>query len=263
MQCLACIGPTDDPTVIDKVDDVFPGALKSETLAAKVHNILSRNGYNSSTTLLATSLCCDEVNRELERDLTNIYTQNFSMGGLAGFAFGGVTSFGAMSHHIPDGGSCLVVYGPHVGVDSSGVVGKVDRRGRAASGTCCGSAAAAAGYVKSVCESNAKEAGPPTDPIDAQQSFVGNMLLPQGERLVGAEDPDVELPLALFDVQNEFMNNIVQKGCGEVAGNGKIALLGGIQINTPAGTSEYFLPKVFVVLNNKGEQVADLIKELK
>ncbi len=176
-----------------------------------------------------------------------------------GFAFGGATSFGAMAHHIPDDGSCLVVYGPHVGVDSDGNVGKVDRRGRfGGSGTCCGSAAAAAAYCKSVQEG--AEANPPaTDALDAQQTFVGNMLLPQAERISSAADADVELPLALFDVQDEFMKKIVSKMCGEVAGDGKIALLGGVQINTPAGTSEYFFPKVFKLLNNKGEEIADLI----
>ena len=44
---------------------------------------------------------------------------------MIGFPFGGITSFGAMASHIPDGGSCLVVFGPHVGVDSTGKVGTV------------------------------------------------------------------------------------------------------------------------------------------
>ena len=51
----------------------------------------------------------------------------------------------------------------------------------------------------------------------------------------------------------------MSKGCGEVANEGKIALLGGIQINTPAGTKEYFLPKVFEIRNNSGEKIADLM----
>jgi hypothetical protein len=38
-----------------------------------------------------------------------------------------------------------------------------------------------------------------------------------------------------------------------------IALLGGVQINTPIGTSEYFLPKVFEIRNNKGELVVNLL----
>ena len=175
-----------------------------------------------------------------------------------GFPFGGVTSFGAMAHHIPDDGSCLILYGPHVGIDLDGNVGKINRRGREGSGACCGSAAAACGYVKSVHEGESKQVMP-SDALDAQQYFVGNMLLPQAGRILASADADVELPLALFDVQDEFMKNIVAKGCGEVAGEGNIALLGGIQINTPGGTSEYFLPKVFEIRNNKGEKVADLL----
>jgi len=181
------------------------------------------------------------------------------MGGLAGFAFGGVTSFGAMAHHIPDNGSCLVVYGPHVGVDKDGTVGKVNRRGRYnGSGICCGSAAAAAAYCKSV-QAGAEPNPSPVDALDAQQTFVGNMLLPQADRISSSSNPSVELPLALFDVQDELMKKIVGKACGEVAGEGKIAILGGIQINTPNGTSEYFLPKVFEIRDNKGKVVVDLL----
>ena len=247
-----------DPTVVQKINQEFPGALTGKELATHIQTTLQTNGYEDSKTLLSTSLCCDEVNRELEREFTKIYNYNFSMGGLAGFAFGGVTSFGAFAHHIMDDGSALILYGPHVGVDSDGNVGKVNRRGRVGSGACCGSAAAAAGYCKDV-RGGMAPTTPAVDALDAQQTFVGNMLLPYAERLENAGDKEVELPLALFDAQDEYMKNIVSQGCGEVAGDGKIALLGGIQINTPSGTSEYFLPKVFEIRNNKNELVIDLI----
>jgi hypothetical protein len=62
----------------------------------------------------------------------------------------------------------------------------------------------------------------------------------------------VELPYALFDAQDELMQKIVAKGCSNVAGNGKIALLGGIQINTPEGMADYFLPLRFDIRDNRG-----------
>lgn len=248
-------------TSISKVNSAYPGSLTNADLVSKVKSALDKHGYGK-TTLLASSLCCDEVNRILEKDFAAVYGDNFSMGGLAGFSFGGVTSFGAMAHHIPKDGSCLVVYGPHVGVDSEGAVGKVNRRGRDGSGACCGSAAAAAGYVSKVTSGEMKAADVPNDPLDAQQTWVGKKLSVHGERLAKAEEPTVELPLALFDCQDELMKKIVSKGCGEVAGEGLIALLGGIQINTPEGASDYFLPKVFEVRNNKGEVVEDLIPTL-
>jgi hypothetical protein len=250
---------SEDTNVVDKVQAAFPGAVKSADLASTVKAALTKNGYSDSKVILATSLCCDEVNRELEHDLTAIYNDNFSMGGLAGFPFGGATSFGAMAHHIPVGGSCVVLYGPHVGIDADGNVGKVNRRGRDGSGACCGSAAAACGYVKGV-HAGEPASGMPDDVLDAQQTFVGHLLLPHAERIVTADDADVELPLALFDAQDEFMNRIVAQSCGEVGGEGKIAMLGGIQINTPAGTSEYFLPKVFEIRDNKNNKLVDLME---
>ena len=100
-----------------------------------------------------------------------------------GFPFGGITSFGAVASHIPDGGSCLVVFGPHVGVDSTGKVGTVERRGRANGGACCGSAVAASGYVSQVHTGATTKYGPPEVPDDAQQNFVGTALLPYAAHL--------------------------------------------------------------------------------
>lgn len=245
-------------TTVSKVLASFPRAVTNDVLVNRVTSTLAKYGYGDKT-LMATSLCCDEVNRELDRDFGKAYGEHFSMGGLAGFAFGGVTSFGAMAHHIPTGGDCLVVYGPHVGVDADGNVGKINRRGRKSSGACCGSGVAACGYVESVRKGKQDPAAPPTNALDAQQTFVGNMLLPHGHRLESADDSMVELPMAMFDAQNELMQQIVGAGCGEVGGDGKIALLGGVQINTPAGTPDYFLPLNFELRDNKGRLIQNLL----
>jgi hypothetical protein len=216
-------------------------------------------GYNS---LVATSLCCDEVNRPLEKALAKQYDEPFVMGGLAGFPFGGVTSFGAMAHHIPDGGSCLVVYGPHVGIDSMGSVGTVNRRGRAKGGSCCGSAAAALGKIRKgamVPKAGDGSAPPMIDSLDAQQAYVDANLAPYAERLLAADDRNIELPYALYDAQKQMMDGIVAKGASAMEGNGYIAMLGGIQINTPDGISDYFLPLSFELRNSQGNMVKSLL----
>ena len=161
-----------------------------------------------------------------------------------------------MASHIPDGGSCVVVYGPHVGVDSTGAAGTVERRGKANGGSCCGSAVAAAGYVSSVFTGAAEEQTMP-DIVDAQQFFVGKSLLPFAERLEGAADKMVDLPLALYDAQSELIDRIVAQSSSAVA-DGNIAVLGGVQINTPPGYTDYFLPKSFKMFNNAGELIKDL-----
>jgi Limiting CO2-inducible proteins B/C beta carbonyic anhydrases len=247
-----------NPVTVEKISTVFPKAITNEVLVSRVTSALEKYGFGDKT-LFTSSLCCDEVNRQLEIDFSKVYGQHFSMGGLAGFAFGGVTSFGAMAHHIPTGGDCLIVYGPHVGIDSEGMVGKVNRRGRKGSGTCCGSAVAACGYVKAVREGKQEASPPCTSALDAQQTFVGNMLLPFGKRLEDADNAMVELPLSLFEAQNALMQQIVAAGCGEVGGDGKIALLGGVQVNTPEGTPDYFLPLNFEVRDNKGRLIQQLL----
>ena len=224
----------------------------------KVNKALSRFGYDQNT-LVAFSLCSDEVNRPLEESFCGMYGESFNLGGLAGFPFAGVTGFAAMASHIPDGGSCLIVYGPHVGVDSNGMVGKVDRRGKSKSGSCCGSAVAASKYITAVYRGDMEKVGPPMDFTDAQQNFVSNALLPYGERVATAADPMVELPFAAYEPIADMMEKVVQKGGPKVAGNGKIAMLGGVQINTPRGVSDFFLPLRFDIREKDGTIIEDLM----
>ena len=56
---------------------------------------------------------------------------------------------------------------------------------------------------------------------------------------------------------DDLMQKIVAKGSGKVTG--KIALLGGIQINTPPGVSDYFLPLRFEVRDNRNRVVENLL----
>lgn len=154
------------------------------------------------------------------------------------------------------------MYGPHVGVDFDGKVGTVNRRGKEKGGTCCGSAAAAASYVSSVYKGEIKAApAPPTDNVDAQQLFVGSALLPYAQRLAEAMDTNIEIPFALYEPIEDLTQKIVEKAAYKVGENGKIALLGGIQINTPGGISDYFLPLRFELRNSKNELVENLFYE--
>lgn len=79
------------PTQYDAmITSIFPGALSNKELEERVVETLSEElGYTSDNTLLATSLCCDELARRLEHDFRNIYGKNFNLGGLAGFLFAG------------------------------------------------------------------------------------------------------------------------------------------------------------------------------
>jgi Limiting CO2-inducible proteins B/C beta carbonyic anhydrases len=253
------LSPADKSICETKIGAVFPRALKNKDLVDKVSKNLEKYGFGRST-LFVTSLGADELNRCLEEDFTSVYGDHFSMGGLGGFPFAGHTAFNTMASHIPDGGSCLLVFGPHVGVDSTGAVGTVERRGRAKGGPCCGSAVVAASYVAAVKNGKIEKAAPPDVATDAQQNYVGNMLLPYAPRLEKATDRMVELPYAMYDAQKKMMGDIIRAGASNVAG--KIAVLGGIQINTPEGESDYFKPMSFEVYDNTGTLLEDLTPKL-
>lgn len=249
--------------VMEKVKTTFKGVVTAHQLARSLDVLLKPKGFEKETTLLTTSFCCDEVCRDLEDELRDAYGQNFSIGGIAGFSFGGNTAFGAMAHHIPTDGQVVIVYGPHVGIDYDGIVGKVNRRGHKGSGSCCNSAKASLAYVKAVKEGVKIHSPDPSDPIDAQQVFVDSALMPHADRCLSAEDSQVELPHAIYDCQTDLLKRIMDKCCPRDIPKGtKIALLGGIQVNTPEGTPEYFLPKSFALLNSDGTVMEDLLDDL-
>ena len=239
----------------------FPGALNNKDLVTKVVDILALKGYSGSTSLLATSLCCDELARQLENDFNGIYGNNFNLGGLAGFPFAGNTGFGAMAAHIPDDGFCLIVYGPHVGLTTDGIVGKVERAGIELVDDCCGSAMAASDYVKGITDGGAQITTKIQEFTDFQQGAVQELILPHGKRLSDAENRMVELPYALYESQDMLMSRIVKKGSTGIKRG--LALLGGVQINTGPDTLDYFVPLRFDFMNYRGKVVEDMLSSLK
>ena len=162
--------------------------------------------------------------------------------------------------HIPDDGSVLIVYGPHVGVATTGGVGKVERRGIRLVDNCCGSAIAASNYLKGITDGGAPITTKIQSFTDFQQGAVQELILPHGKRLAEAEDRMRELPFCLYDSQDLLMSDIVKKGASKVKNN--IALLGGIQINTSPESLDYFLPLRFDYLNNNAELLEDMLDDI-
>ena len=253
--------PEEDADFDRLVKANFPGAISNKVLETKVAKILEGKGLTPANTLLATSLCCDELARSLEDDLNKVYGHNFNLGGLSGFPFAGNTGFGAMSAHVPDNGYCLLVHAPHVGITRDGVIGKVERSGIALIDNCCGSAIAASNYLKGITNGGAKITTKLQQFSDFQQGAVQELILPFGKRLNDAEDRMKELPYALYDSQDILVRDIIHTGSGGIKKG--LALLGGIQINTSPNTLDYFHPLRFDFYDENGEVVEDLLPSLK
>lgn len=249
--------------VMANAKEHFPDIITAHQLFRSLNVILKPKGFTKENTLLATCFDCDEVCRDLEDELREAYGQNFNLGGIAGFPFGGYTAFGAMTHHVPHGGTILIVYGPHVGIDLDGVIGRVNRQGHHGSGTCCSTSIAGLAYVRAVKAGLQTKTLDPSDPANAQQVFVDEALMKHADRLLGADNPNLELPHVVFDCISDLMKRITDKCLPmDVKPNTKIALLGGIQVNTPEGTPEYFLPKKFSLMDYKGNEEQDLLAQL-
>ena len=58
--------PEVDPAFDKIVKGHFPNAISNQDLESGVVNVLGKKGFTGSNTLLATSLCCDELARKLE-----------------------------------------------------------------------------------------------------------------------------------------------------------------------------------------------------
>jgi len=243
------------------VKSSFPGAISNKELASRVRDVLDGKGFTPKNTLLATSVCADELARELEDEFVAIYGTNFNLGGLAGFPFAGNTGWGAMSAHVPDNGYCLTIHGPHVGITKDGLIGKVERSGIALVDSCCGSAIAASNYLKGITEGTATINPRIQSFSDFQQGAVQELILPFGKRLAKAEDRMKELPYALYDSQEVLVNDIVNTGKASIKKG--LAVLGGIQINTSPDTFDYFHPLRFDYYDENGNLVENMLPYLK
>ena len=167
-----------------------------------------------------------------------------------------------MCRHIPKDGTCLLVYASHTGIDFDGVVGKINRRGHHGSGACCSTSIASLAYVKAVKEGKVIHSPNTNDPIDAQQVFVDSALMKHSDRLLNASNPNLELPHVVYDCQSDLLKRIMDKCVNDIPDGTQIAVLGGIQVNTPEGTPDYYLPKRFNLCNSDGEVVEDLLEPL-
>jgi len=253
-----------NPKVNEEFDKVvkanFPGAVNNNDFEKSVVSVLQKKGFTGENTLLATSLCADELARRLEDNFVKVYGNNFNLGGLSGFPFAGNTGFGAMAAHIPDDGYCLIIYAPHVGITQSGVIGKVEREGIALVDNCCGSAIAASNYLAGITDGGATISTNLQSFTDFQQNAVQELILPHGKRLKSASNRMQDLPYALYESQDVLMRSIVKTGAkGTKKG---LALLGGIQINTSPDTPDYFHPLRFDYMNNQGEVIEDMLSQI-
>ena len=201
-------------------------------------------------TLFAHSICPDEINLdggEIIHELKELFGSPFALGGLGGIPFSGKTGFGAYASHVPDDGNIFILFAPHCGVaaDAEGisVCGKIHREGQSHLTTACGAALGAYGAVKDLEE----QYEPNTTNYDNQMEYIKAVMWQNKTRIGFAPDAAAETTNVMYEHVRDYVLDIIDK---KKAKNGKIVILGGIQINVRG--ADYFEPKMMYVIDKDG-----------
>ena len=220
----------------------FPRALDAKFTAIEYLGKL-RSDYqiDISKVLLATSLCSDEINAP-SVTFYNIMFGPFVMGGLSGFPFAGITGMSAFASHIPDGGCGFIFYGPHIGITRDGELGKMCRPRQVDAGASCGALMLALDRFRD------PEYRPILDEADYQQGRLELSLLPHRGEILNAADPVKAITEAAYrEIDRQVRINLA--GAKNAFKVEKVALLGGIIINTDHGLDDYVAVRSFEVVN--------------
>jgi hypothetical protein len=219
----------------------FPMAMNAKDTSIHFLGMLKqKHRFDISRMLMATSLCPDEVNNP-DTSFFNVLIGPFIMGGLGGIPFAGITGMTAFAHHIPDGGSAFIFYGPHIGITVDGSLGEVWRPGQQKAGKSCGALMNALAGLKNT------DYMPRPSENDFQQYFLEKSLVPERDKILSAVEPEWEITEQTYQIINKMIHENIEITKKEFHVK-RIALLGGIIINTDSGLVDYFVPKNFEVV---------------
>jgi len=247
----------DEPAVHRSLNTHFSGFQNNEDIVKFSQAILQvRFGFTQKNTLYGQSLGADEANHvagELVDQMRRCWGHVFNLGGIGGIPFVGKTGFTAFSHHVPDDGNLLILYGPNIGVSPKGELGKLLRDGQTSLSPTCSSAIDA---YEAVLNGETTPAGPTHD----MMTHLKRALVGKADSIKKADAPMAALAREMFELSDKTLRDIVNFGYGD----GWLALLGGIQINLSSPLASVFLPLKFTVAKkNVAEEnlMPDLLKQ--
>ena len=226
------------------VQQYFPDAMDAkDTSIHYLGKMQNEYNINVSKVLMATSVCSDDINVP-STTFFNVLFGPFIMGGLGGLPFAGQTGMTAFAHHIPDEGAAFIFYGPHIGITIEGDLGKMYRPRQENTGNSCGALMLAldrlqdSGYTPSINDD------------DYQQMKLEESLLPYREQVMDSENQQKAITEATYEIIDKKIHEHL-KTCKNEFQVDKVALLGGIIINTDYGVDDYFDARNFEVVDLK------------
>nr|WP_297911139.1 hypothetical protein [uncultured Allomuricauda sp.] len=222
----------------------YPDALDTRDTSIRYLGLL-QNGHDIdiSKMLMATSLCSDDINIP-STSFFSVVLGPFFMGGLGGLPYAGLTGLTAFAHHIPDNGTAFLFYGPHIGVTLENEMGKMYRPRQEHAGACCGALMLALERFKDLAYV------PKIKQEDFQQSYLESLLYPYREEILHDISPQRKITECTFELIDKMLHDYLGQVKNEFKVD-KIALLGGIVINTDFGIDDYFSVRNFEVIRTQ------------
>ena len=226
------------------VKDHFPQAMDAkDTSIHYLGKMQLEHKIDISKVLMATSVCSDYINVP-STTFFNVLFGPFIMGGLGGLPFAGQTGMTAFAHHIPDGGSAFIFYGPHIGATLEGDLGKMYRPRQEETGQSCGALMLA---LKRFGDSSYR---PVINDDDYQQMKLEESLIPYRDEILGSDNPQKAITEAAYKIIDKKVHEHLVS-CKDEFPVDRVTLLGGIIINTDYGLDDYFAARNFQVVELK------------
>lgn len=229
-------GPLILPRAPQAVEEVimaqFPGAMTSPELADSLIAFMSRQfQVSTDKILMGASTCVDDI----------IYTKNFHahpevkgpfhLGGLAGLPFTGISGLEALAHHIPDGGTMVLLVEPHVGYSVKKGWGYIHRHEQHELTTCCG---ALMGTLDKLQKGTLK---PGVREEDYQGSKIAELAFEHETEILEAENPIIELTkVTSQEAEKQIRAHVLEIGMEHIK---YIVIITGVMINTDYQYSDY------------------------
>lgn len=220
----------------------YPNAISSTQAVDRfLIMIHDRLGLVPGQIMSANSICCDDVNVIERPDRAFEMLGPFTLGGLSGFPFAGLTGMSAFSHHVPHDGALFIFFGPHIGLTKGGRIGEIYRNGQEKSSPCCGAATAA---VNKLLQNEIIDNQ--LDDLDYQQHTLEQILLRARDRVANAGEPLVEATEVIYEAIERRIKLLVKRTRFPAR---YVVLCGGIVINGDYDIGSFLAPRRFVCLD--------------
>jgi hypothetical protein len=281
----AAVGASKSTSSFDSsLKEFFPGSIPSSTVLLRVQSTLRKRQYLPYNTILASSLPTEEIlytptslisilrNKLCESKDGGIY----SLGGLGGIPFAGNAGMEDLFSHAPQDGRIVIVFGPNVGIDKNGVLGRVERIGTEEYGADEANGVVVRAYRDIV---RGKEGMVGTDSNtgwNLEYDYIVNMLqkMPLKEWAKDGKGGDdyaiAQISKEIYGIMEDLIQKMVEGCIMNDKYNAKVTevtLMGGIFINRGHGSGtdggdDYFQPLCMKALDQKTGTETNLYKQV-